>query len=89
MTPPAGSRHRTVSKYFEVVRELFVLTLDTATAYRYFPAPLGGSGMSKVINVMKSHTTSSCVGLIQAFPAWTGRDIAIIGTEGKCQEIQD
>jgi len=45
--------------------------------------------MSKVINVMKSHTTSSCVGLIQAFPAWTGRDIAIIGTEGKCQEIQD
>ena len=78
-----------VSNYFAIERQLFVLALDTAAAYRYLPATLGGSCMSKVINVMKSHTTSSCVGLIQAFSAWTSRDIATIGTEGKCQEIQD
>jgi hypothetical protein len=45
--------------------------------------------MSNLMNVMKPNTMkSSCIGLIQAFQAWTGREHAAIGTEGMCQGIQ-
>lgn len=88
---PVDARHPIVSDCFHFARDLSLCAVNTARKHRYIAVSTGGSPLSNLNNVMKPTSSmilkSSCVGLIQAFEAWTGRQHATIGTEGMCQEI--